>query len=610
MDYTLRQEIVDFLDSQYGNTIETAVTLAKIPSPSNHEKQEAEFVCDTLHQLGFEEAFVDASYSVICPIGEYQEHPATIFCAHIDTVFPDREELPVKREPGKISAPGIGDNSANVSALLTLAKMVQVFHLKPKKPVLLVFSSGEEGLGNLKGIHSVMKQFGESVDEMVAVDGGYRHVVNHAVGSNRYRVTVKTEGGHSYGDFGNRNAIAYLSRLIGKLYEMKVPKEAKSTYNVGAIEGGTSVNSIAQECHMLFEMRSESKECLDEMTEYFEQCVHEIRKIGIGVEVELLDQRPCVQLTAKNHLEEKILAAAKTHGIVPEFYAASTDANVPLSMNIPSISIGTYLGSGAHTREESIQPDTMRTGIKILASLFCTYFDMEQTRDEDTEENAELGVEHHAAMVGCMNKAIMQVAPNNAEYLIEQCMKQYGLDRGTKMAQQAVEAGYDLNIHTYNAYRQWNCEPGASVSTVVSEQPDYRVRVTRCPWQETWQRYGLTEFGKYYCEYIDEALAQGFGGGLDLRVAKTLSHGDSCCDFIWQDAGFDAQEQDTMTHRIHGAGIMSWREMSEHFCSTCASVLSQYVPQLYPIILRRALVNFAEIYGEELAATFEVSMGL
>lgn len=608
MDDTLSREITEFLDSQHENTIELAVQLAKIPSPSNHEERKAKFVCDCLQELGFTTAFVDDSYSVICPIGDYQKAPATIFCAHIDTVFPDMEELPVVREPGKISAPGIGDNSANVSALLTMAKMVQVFHLTPRKPVLLVFSSGEEGLGNLKGIRSVMEQFGDFADEMVAVDGSYRHVVNQAVGSNRYRVTVKTEGGHSYGDFGNRNAIAYLSRLIGKLYAMKVPREAKSTFNVGKIEGGTSVNTIAQECWMLFEMRSEKQECLDEMTEYFEQCVHEIREIGIEVQVELLGRRPCTRLTVKNHLEEKIVAAAGTQGLVPEFYAASTDANVPLSRGIPSISFGAYLGSGAHTRAEAIEPESMRTGIKILASLFCSYFTMDSAGD--TEEGAPLGVQHHAAMIGCMNKAVMQIAPNNAEHLIEQYMRQYGLDRGSKMARQAMEAGYDLNIHTYNAYRQWACEPGASVSHVVSERPDYRVRVTRCPWQEEWQRRGLTEFGKYYCDFIDEALAQGFGGGLNLRVAKTLSHGDSCCDFIWQDAEYDAKEQETMDHRVHGAGVMDWREMTEHFCAVCAGVLLQYVPQLSPIILRRALVNFSEIYGKELAATFEISMKL
>ncbi|HJB25067.1 MAG TPA: M20/M25/M40 family metallo-hydrolase [Firmicutes bacterium] len=602
MDYTLKKEIEEFLDSQQENTVEMAVTLAKIPSPSLHEERKAEFVCETLHQMGYEKAYIDSSNSVVCPLKDDQTKKATVFCAHIDTVFPDTEELPIKREAGKIYAPGIGDNSANVAALLTMARMLQVFHLQAKKPILFAFTSGEEGLGNLKGIRSVLSNLEGRIDEVVAVDGGYLQVVNHAVGSNRYRVTVKTEGGHSYGNFGNRNAIACLSQLIGKLYEMKVPSQAKSTYNVGTIQGGTSVNAIAQECSMLFEMRSEKKECLDKMVEYFEQCVHEVREIGVQVDIEMIGQRPCAQLSGKNHLEDKVMSAAKTQEIIPEFYASSTDANLPLSQNIPAICFGTYLGGGAHTRCEFLQPESMRIGMKILASFLCTYFD---TGEIAGGENAPLQVEHHAVMIGCINKAIMQVAPNNAEYLIEQCMKQYGLKRGGNMARQALKSGFNLDIHSYNAYRQWDCEPGASVSSIVSEQPDYHVRVTRCPWQEAWQRYGLTEFGNYYCDYIDKALTQGFGGGLELRVGKTLSHGDSFCDFIWLDAGYDAKTQQAVSHRVHGAGIMGWKEMTEDLCTTCTSVLTEHVPQLAPIILRKALLNFSEIYGEELASTFE-----
>ena len=603
MDYTLKREIEEFLNSQYEDTIEMAVTLAKIPSPSLHEQQEAEFICDTLHHMGFENVTIDSSNSVVCKIEGEESQKAVLFCAHIDTVFPDKE-LTVKKESGRIYCPGIGDNSANVSALLTLARMVKVFHLQARKPVILAFTSGEEGLGNLKGIRSVFSQFEDQIDEVVAVDGGYLRVVNQAVGSNRYQVTVKTEGGHSYGDFGNRNAIACMSKLIEKIYSMKVPTQAKSTYNVGTIEGGTSVNSIAQECRMLFEIRSEKKECLEEMADFFEQSVHEIREIGVDVEIEMIGHRPCAQMTVENSLVQKVLQAAKTQGIVPEFYASSTDANLPLSENIPAICFGAYLGGGAHTREEYLQPESMRIGMKILSSLFCTYFE----QPSENQDASVFDVEHHAVIIGCLNKAIMQVAPNNAEYLIEQCMKEYGIKRGEKMSRQAIKSGFDLDIHSYNAYRQWNCEPGISVSEIVEEHPDYHIHVTRCPWLETWQRYGLMEFGKYYCDYIDKALVQGFGGGLELNVAKTLSHGDHYCDFTWPNAAYDAQTQEMISNRVHGAGLMSWKEMVEDFCTVCSSVLSKHVPQLAPIILKKTCVNFSEIYGEKLTSVLEECM--
>ncbi len=376
----LTQDALDYLDSHSDEAYELLLELAAIPAPSNHEEKRAEFCKAWLEKQGAKGAFIDEALNVIYPVGCDGEKPITVFMAHTDVVFGDTDALPVVVEDGKIKAPGIGDDTANLVVLLMAAKYATEKGLSPSggKGVLFVANSGEEGLGNLKGSRAICAAYGKRIAEFYSFDGYYAGMTVRAVGSRRYEVTVKTEGGHSYMAFGNRNAIAYLASMIDTLYALKVPATGKTTYNVGVVSGGTSVNTIAQEARMFYEYRSDSREDLEFMEKHFRAVVEAYRAKGIVVETVLLGERPC-----SGDLDEKAQAAlvAKAKAAVaayagkdPEAGPGSTDCNIPLSLGIPSVCLGTVLGGGAHTYEEWVAADSLETGRKIGFDLVLSYF--------------------------------------------------------------------------------------------------------------------------------------------------------------------------------------------------------------------------------------------
>jgi len=376
----LNDEVIGYIEDHAQEAFELLVELAQIPAPSNHEEQRAAFCKEWLEKQGAQGVYVDEALNVICSVGDTREGPLAVYMAHSDVVFPDMEPLPLKIEDGKIFCPGVGDDTANVVALLMTAKYIIQHGLQPSQGgVLLVINSGEEGLGNLKGSRKITEVFGSRISEFVSLDGTMGSCVVRAVGSKRYRVAVRTEGGHSYAAFGNRNAIAYLASLIDTLYTMKVPDKGKTTYNVGAISGGTSVNTIAQYAEMLYEFRSDEREALDIMEKHFAAAVDFYRAKGVEVEVELLGERPCSgEVDAVRHeaLMARAAQAAK-HGCGMEmaFRSGSTDCNIPLSMGIPAICTGCYIGGGAHTREEWIETDSLLPGLQIAFELVLHHFE-------------------------------------------------------------------------------------------------------------------------------------------------------------------------------------------------------------------------------------------
>jgi acetylornithine deacetylase/succinyl-diaminopimelate desuccinylase-like protein len=221
-----------------------------------------------------------------------------------------------------------------------------------------------------------MKDYGSRIRELITLDGAHMPAVTaKAVGSHRYRVTVRTEGGHSYGAFGNRNAIHLLSSMITTLYTVKVPKEGDSTttYNVGLISGGTSVNTIAQEAEMLYEYRSDNMACLARMEEMFRGVVDAYRSMDIDVEVEKIGDRPCsgnVDPARLQALTDR--AAASIREIVgkePVFCSGSTDANIPLSVGIPAICISGCTGGKCHTREEWLDTASLKDGMRFFMNF-------------------------------------------------------------------------------------------------------------------------------------------------------------------------------------------------------------------------------------------------
>lgn len=344
--------------------------LCKLPAPSHHEELRAEFVKNWFVRQGFT-AHIDEAQNVICPWGVGEDNDVIVVMAHTDTVFPDVEPMPFEEDDRQFRCPGVTDDTAHLAVLMLCAGYLMENFPTPKTGVLFVANSCEEGLGNLKGSRQIVKDYGHRMRELITLDGGstLQRVVNEAVGSHRYRVTVRTEGGHSFNAFGNRNAIHVLSTMIDTLYGKEVPQVggSKTTYNVGTITGGTSVNTIAQEASMLYEYRSDNRECLASMKQTFESVVEDYRVRGFDIDVELIGDRPCtgdVDAAKQKVLEERAnTSILRITGKPADFASGSTDCNAALAEGIPAVCLSACLGGKCHTREEYLDLESLKPGM-------------------------------------------------------------------------------------------------------------------------------------------------------------------------------------------------------------------------------------------------------
>ena len=353
--------------------------LCKIPAPSGLEDERAEFCKKYLEDAGYENVYIDDAKNVICGIGCENSNEITVFAAHTDTVFPDLEPMPFKEEDGNAYCPGIGDDTACLATLLVAAKYFKDQNAASDKGILFVCDSCEEGLGNLKGVRALMEEYKGRIARFITLDGSLAHMVDKCVGSHRYNVEVRTKGGHSFGAFGNENAINNISKIVNKIYEIEVPKKenTKTTYNVGTITGGTSVNTIAQSVSMLCEYRSDDVECLAIMQKNFEEIFESVRNEKVEVIVEKVGDRPCA-----DGVDERALSQFKDEckEIIEKIIdkevrvsSGSTDCNIPASLGVPALCVGSYYGGGAHTREEWINIESLNQGLDVAIELIKKY---------------------------------------------------------------------------------------------------------------------------------------------------------------------------------------------------------------------------------------------
>lgn len=367
--------MITWCEQQKDRQLALLKELAAIPAPSHQEDMRVSFLKTWLEARGAKNLLVDEAKNLILPFGE---GPYSVFMAHTDVVFPDLTDLPVREEEGRLYAPGVGDDTANVVALMLCAQYLLEHPEQVKSPLLLVFNSGEEGLGNLKGVRQICKDYEGRITRLVSFDGTMNGLVDRAVGSERWKVTAATKGGHSFANFGNPNAIAALAGVICCLYGQPVPRKegTRTTFNVGTVSGGTSVNTIAQNAEMLYEYRSDDKECLERMRQQFTSLLWQLDSQDAHFEKELLGERPCgggVDQTALDALLDKCAALVKKHtGKVPDRHSSSTDCNIPLSLGLPATCFGLYRGRGAHTREEYVEIDSLNPGLKLGLDTILT----------------------------------------------------------------------------------------------------------------------------------------------------------------------------------------------------------------------------------------------
>lgn len=348
--------------------------LCAIPAPSHNEGKRAEYCKAWLECAGAKNVYIDEALNVIFPLNCDGSDKITVFAAHTDTVFPDTEPMPYYDDGEKVHCPGVGDDTASVVVLLMLAKYYLKNNIVPLNGIMFVFNSCEEGLGNLKGTRQLFKDFDGRIACFVTLDSHLDTVADKCAGSHRYEVEVLTEGGHSFAKFGNANAICELSNIVTAIYDIEVPKKdvCKTTYNVGNVVGGTSVNTIAQSAKMLCEYRSDDRECLSVMQKHFEHIFESAVSEKVRVNVTKIGDRPCSDIDDKkiDRLRKLVKPIIEeVIGAPVKFSCSSTDCNIPLSMGIPAICIGVYNGGGEHTREEWIEKSSLIKGLGVAINV-------------------------------------------------------------------------------------------------------------------------------------------------------------------------------------------------------------------------------------------------
>lgn len=354
------------LQSDNAWTLEQQRTLCEIPAPPFKETARGLEYKKRLEALGLT-ARIDAIGNVIAERRGTGRGPTVVIAGHLDTVFPEETDVKVKVEGGRMSGPGIGDDCRGLAVVLAVARAYQRANPAHSGRIIFVGNVGEEGPGNLRGVRHLFEQeLKGQIDYFISVDGVGLDLTSRAVGSNRYKVTYKGPGGHSYGAFGIPNPIHAMGRAIAKIADIQVPQNPKTTFNVGIVEGGTSVNSIAFEGIMHIDMRSESAENIQTVDRQVRRALDEAlvaenarwpgdraARARISLVIDTIGIRPTGAQPDSARIVQVGLAAARSLGFTPSTGAGSTDSNLPISIGIPAITIdGGGRGSGAHSLSE------------------------------------------------------------------------------------------------------------------------------------------------------------------------------------------------------------------------------------------------------------------
>ena len=350
--------------------------LTEIPAPPFEEAQRAAAVKVLLSSAGLT-VHVDETGNVIAEIRGANDKEAVLLSAHLDTVFPSGTDVKVRREDGRMSAPGISDNGTGLIALIALARAIHEAHIKPQRTILFAADVGEEGEGNLRGMRAVVEAYKPRLRAVIVLDGSATdHVTTKALASRRLEAAITGPGGHSWSDFGMPNPISALVRGSVRFINTKVPTTPRTTFNLGQIEGGTSVNSIPFEAKLKVDIRSESEDELLRLESALRECIaagvrdetessRDRSKGKLEWKVDLLGSRPGGELSPDSPLLAALRAADDYVANQSRVERSSTDANIPLSQGIDAISIGAGgNGGGAHSLQEWYEPTGREMGLK------------------------------------------------------------------------------------------------------------------------------------------------------------------------------------------------------------------------------------------------------
>jgi tripeptide aminopeptidase len=377
------------IDKDHDRLVAEIIQLTEIPAPPFKEDARGAAYLEMLRAAGLTNVERDAEGNVMGLRKGTGGGPLIAIAAHLDTVFPEGTDVKVKRDGTRLAAPGIGDDTRSLAVLLAMIRAMNAANIQTTSDILFIGDVGEEGLGDLRGMKYLFLKgpYKDRIKTFISMDGagGGDDITHGAVGSKRYRATFKGPGGHSYGAFGIVSPAFAMGTAIQKFGRIQVPASPKTTFNVGVMGGGTSVNSIPFENWMEVDMRSESRAELEKINEVFIGILNEAvaeenkaRSTRLGpvtLDLKLVGDRPSGETPRDALLVQTAAAAIRAAGMTPTYSASSTDSNVPISLGIPAITIDSGgRGGRAHALDEwiDVEKTSSLRGIQAALLLLLT----------------------------------------------------------------------------------------------------------------------------------------------------------------------------------------------------------------------------------------------
>jgi len=372
-----------FIDDLQSELDDELVRICEIPAPPFKETARAEFIAERFREIGLTSVRTDREGNVIAERPGFSQQPRIVISAHLDTVFPEQTDVRVRRDGVRFRAPGISDNACGIVSLVTLARALDAGNILSEGTIYFVATVGEEGEGNLRGVRHLFTsgEFEEGVDAFISLDGpGLERITHRALGSRRYRVTVSGPGGHSWGDFGIVNPVHALGRAIARFSSYPAPLAPRTSYNVGVVEGGSSVNAIPASASMVVDMRSVSSDEIDKLETHLRRVVEiavreensqrSMSGTSLGCTFEQAGDRPSGETPIESKIVRAAIECSRLLGIEPRLDCSSTDSNIPISLGLPAITLGVGGVSGnCHSLTEWYEPHGRELGIKRLLLL-------------------------------------------------------------------------------------------------------------------------------------------------------------------------------------------------------------------------------------------------
>lgn len=351
--------------------IAQAVAIQRIPAPTFYERQRAELVSALMTEHGLHDIDIDAMHNVYGRLpGANADLPALMIVAHTDTVFSADTDLALRRDAGTLHGPGIGDNSMGVGGMLGIMHLLTTLGRKPDRDLWFVATSCEEGLGDLKGMRAAFARLHDRIGAVINIEGlAFGHVYHAGIAVKRLRITARTGGGHSWLHFGRPSAIHALMQLGAKISAIRPPLAPRTTFNIGLIEGGTSINSIAATADMWLDLRSEDMNALAILEEEVYRLIYSLTSPDVSFAVEVVGERPAGHISPDHPLVRAAVEALANVGVRATLETGSTDGNIALAAGCPTVTVGVTRGGNAHRLDEYAETGPVKDGIQQLFQL-------------------------------------------------------------------------------------------------------------------------------------------------------------------------------------------------------------------------------------------------